>query len=553
MLLACCSCRKTFVSVLLFHLLIVHATKVQIDHAQKGRAYGSQYSVDVVHKIAVGDDGFLYIGGDTFSTDSEHESWGDTEAGEVTGKTDTFLAKLSPAGSLLWVRRTGSKEDDFLGDMKIIGDAIYFCGSTNGLLGKTLNGSADVFIMKLSLQGEWIWRRPFTFGSRGVDVCHSFAVDESIFVVGSTSGPLFLTTPSNGSVHQFIARLEEHGNQYEGLTLIKGRQRNGFGSSTAIAVGTTQDSVYYVSINWTAMDADKERVTTYLNIADKDAVILHKLQVLKPQGSDSFRGVAMDVVQSSGDAFIVGISKLSNGRESYHAVKYSPSVQDNVGGIAWETYLGLRSRGAPLKNQRLSIACDLASGRVFIAGVENGVYKDADNTSNIMSVPIFVLDMQSGSVVETWNRWTDIGYGQQEVTDLAINVDGTGVVAGSWDVGPGSSSKAWLATLGSSRLAFQLQTETDVTLEKSSERQMVPTEAVSRSRVVPLIAFISGIMTVCFLTLIFRVVKNFAESINEQARPGIPTVTGKTNKQLRTTICIRSGPARADLPDKVNK
>lgn len=508
----CCSFPFWFhLSFSLLCCAIAQTTTIHIDHAHKGRAYGSHNSIDVAHRIAVDSYGFLYIAGNTSPRDAEHDPWGDVDAGEVTGKTDTFVAKLTPSGNLLWVRRTGSKEDDHLGDMKVVGDAIFFCGSTAGSFGRTLNGSADVFIMKMSSEGEWVWRRPFTLSSKGHDVCHSIAVDGAIYAVGSTSDTMFGdAVPNNGSVHQFIARFEEREGSSEGLKLIKGRQRVVFGSSSAIAVGTTTDAVYFMSTDWDTAGSPDERVTTYLNIADKDALILHRLQVLKPAEADSFRGVAMDVVHNSGVVFIVGIGTLEDGRDGYYVLKYSPEAQGNVGGIAWTTFLGFRSPEVSLNQQRLGVAVDTVSGRLFVTGVEDGLYEDGEYAGAVL-VPIFILDMQEGFIIERWNRWTEIGQEQQEITDVAVNIDGTGLLAGAWHTGPNSKAKAWVATLGSQRLVSQADGQDAVMFSAVSERQEEPTEGPKTTGVI--LFSLLGLIGICLLIFMFLLFKYVIDRI----------------------------------------
>lgn len=512
-----CSFHLTLhLSFSILYLAIAQPTTVHINHAHKGRAYGSHNSVEVAHRIAVDSNGFLYIAGNTSPLNADHDPWGDVDAGEVTGKTDTFIAKLTPSGILLWVRRTGSTEDDHLGDLKVVDEGIYFCGSTAGSFGRSVNGSADVFIMKMSSEGEWIWRRPFILGSRGHDICHSMTVDGAVYAVGSTSDTMFGdAVPINGSVHQFIARLEEREGLQEGLKLIKGRQRVGFGSSSAVAVGTTADSVYFMSLDWDTAGGSEERVTTYLNIADKDALILHRLQVLKPDGADSFRGVAMDVVYNSGVVFIVGVSTFEDGREGYYIMKYSPEVQDNVGGIAWSKFLGYRSPEVPLNQQRLGVAVDPAAGRLFVTGVEDGLYEDGEYGGAVL-VPVFILDTQEGLIIEQWNRWTDIGREQQEITDVAVNIDGTGLLTGAWSTGPESYSKAWIATLGSRSLVSQKEGQEATMFGAVSERQEESTDGSSKATSIILFSIVGGIMGLSLLVFVVLLLKYVVDRIRER-------------------------------------
>lgn len=429
------------------------ATSVQIDHVLKGRAFGSRNSTDISKKIAFGPDGAIYIAGTTNPQDIEQDPWGDTEAGDKTGKTDVFIAKVTPRGDLLWVRRTGSKEDDSLGDLKVFGDALYICGSTGGDIGHRINGSSDAFVVKMTLNGDLAWRRPFQFGSAGEDVCNALVVNKAVYVAGSTSGILFGDSkPVAGSVHHYIARLDEDRDSPAGLKLVKGRQRNAYSSSSANALGMSLDKVYFLSVNWDVSVGSKERVTTYINIVDEETVLLHRLQVLTTNEVGSFRGIDMHVVNETGEAYVVGISSFGNNSETYYAMKFNPHLQNSSTGIEWSTFLGHVSMDVPLDLQQPSIVADQSRNRVYVAGTEEGVFDDGDIYSGVVLIPFFKLDMETGVVVEKWDRTTDLAEGREEILDISLNSEGdvffTGVTSTEMD----SLPNAWVGSFGSSAL-----------------------------------------------------------------------------------------------------
>lgn len=438
-----------FISIIFFTTSVIADATLQIDHVLKGRAFGSTNSTEISRRIVIDDDGALYIAGTTKPEDNQQDPWGDTEPGDKTGKTDLFVAKISPTGDLLWVRRTGSQEDDTLGDMKIFNNALYLCGSTGGDLGHRINGSSDAFVTKINLNGDWAWRQPFQFGSAGEDACHALTVGKAVYVAGSTSGIMFGgIKPAAGSVHHFIAKLDEDDDLPSGLRLARGRQRNAYSSSSANSIGISLNKVIFLSMNWDVSVGSKERVTTYVNFADEETVLLHRLHILKTDDVGSFRGLDLFVVNETGHVYVVGISSLGDNRDGYYAMKFNPDLQGNLGGIEWSTFLGYRSNDAPLDLQQPSIAVDPSRGNVYVTGTEDGIFDNGDVYSGIVLVPFFKLDMDTGNLIEKWDRSTNLANGKQEILDIAINGDGDVFFTGVSST-PRSNSNALVGSFGS--------------------------------------------------------------------------------------------------------
>lgn len=212
---------RTNTLFILICLTVAYAQVVEIQHLHKGRAYGSSKSSDIAHRIAIAPDGAIFIAGTTTPHNADEDPWGDTEAGDLTGGVDVFIAKLSPAGELLWVRRVGSSRNDALGDLQAVGDAVYICGTTAGDLGRSVNGSADAFVHKLSSEGDMMWTRALQFGSAGIDSCNGLAVwGRRLYAVGSTSGVMFGDVEGEGKRHtsdHFIALFKEGGEAEAGV------------------------------------------------------------------------------------------------------------------------------------------------------------------------------------------------------------------------------------------------------------------------------------------------------------------------------------------------
>lgn len=80
------------------------------------------------------------------------------------GNGDSFIAKYSPTGTLIWSRVLSGTGNEFVSGIKTLGNDIYICGSysqafTHGAvsLAAPAGGYDDAFVMKLDVQGNGIW------------------------------------------------------------------------------------------------------------------------------------------------------------------------------------------------------------------------------------------------------------------------------------------------------------------------------------------------------------------------------------------------------------
>ena len=105
------------------------------------RLFGTS-SFDSAKSLTTGEDGSIYIAGDT-NTDLD----GQTNHGEI----DAFISQFNPDGTKGWTRLFGTSSFDSAKSLTTGEDgSIYFAGTTNGDLDdQTNNGDRDAFIRKL--------------------------------------------------------------------------------------------------------------------------------------------------------------------------------------------------------------------------------------------------------------------------------------------------------------------------------------------------------------------------------------------------------------------
>ncbi len=195
--------------------------------------------------IAVDNSGYAYIMGYTVSSDFPMINPYDPS---YNGNKDVFVSKLGLTGSqLIYSTYLGGDLDDYGGGIAVDNTGCaYITGCTNSLnfptqnaYDPTLNGSNDVFITKLSANGNNLIYSTFLGGSSG-DGGYKIAINNlnQAFVTGWTWSPNFPTLNAYGSSYNnsgdcFITKLTESGNALAYSTFLGG---GGFDLGTSITI-----------------------------------------------------------------------------------------------------------------------------------------------------------------------------------------------------------------------------------------------------------------------------------------------------------------------------
>lgn len=147
----------------------------------------------------VGDDGssnnlVLDADGNIYVTGMSYTTWGSPLHPFAGGLSDSFVAKLSPDGSLQWNTFLGGNDTDESRSI-VLDDtgSIYIAGASHATWGnpmrafsETVNNNYDAFAAKLSPSGTLLWN---TFlGGGDFDVSNGITVDGSgnVYVAGSS-------------------------------------------------------------------------------------------------------------------------------------------------------------------------------------------------------------------------------------------------------------------------------------------------------------------------------------------------------------------------------
>ncbi|MFT3774573.1 MAG: SBBP repeat-containing protein [Minicystis sp.] len=180
--------------------------------------FGGIYA-DHGYGIAVDGSGNVYVTGD-------YASPADFGGTMVTSPhySDAFVAKLSPAGSVLWVKSFGTKYGgagtgiaaDAAGNVVATGRITYDAASPVVDLGggsKPLYGNVDIFAVKLAPDGSHLWSA--TYGGNGLDYGFRAALDSAgnVILNGEVSQTADIGNGSTGggSLEAFVTKLSPTG------------------------------------------------------------------------------------------------------------------------------------------------------------------------------------------------------------------------------------------------------------------------------------------------------------------------------------------------------
>jgi hypothetical protein len=138
---------------------------------------------DQTGSICLDNQQFIYVVG-SFSGTADFDPGPATYSMTSIGTTDAFVCKLDSEGNFVWAKQFGGSGQTFAND--VVTDslgAVYITGDFTqsgdfnpgaGINTLTSGGSNDMFICKLSSQGNFIWAKSIgeTGSDGGSDICH---------------------------------------------------------------------------------------------------------------------------------------------------------------------------------------------------------------------------------------------------------------------------------------------------------------------------------------------------------------------------------------------
>jgi hypothetical protein len=165
------------------------------------RSFGGS-GIDISYDILATRDGAYIVVGNTFSAD--------TDVAMNSGGSDVWMIKLSDEGDLLWERNFGGGEFDAAQGVSQTADGGYVVtGNSRSTNGDTQgnNGENDLWILKTDENGQLQWQD--TFGGSGLDFGFNTIQlpNRDLLVVGETGSTDFGNLVSRGNTDAVILRI----------------------------------------------------------------------------------------------------------------------------------------------------------------------------------------------------------------------------------------------------------------------------------------------------------------------------------------------------------
>jgi len=351
-----------------------------------GSSVASDYDPELAG-IATDASGAIYVAGRTVSSDFRGGSNNASPNNAHKGGFDAYVAKLTPAGSLLWATFLGGSDNDYgtgiaidtAGNVFVTGitySATFSGGSNNGTPNNThRGGDTDAFAAKLTADGALTWA---TFlGGSGPDEGCAIALDGSgnPYAAGSTMSVNFTGGSNNSGMNNakhdlsdaFVVKLSPDGAMTWGTHLGGGDEDFGYG------VGLdSSGNVYIAGETWS--DDLSAGNNSYRGGVDgflarvSSAGTLAWSTYLGGTGEDWASGLVIDGPDSIYLAGYTegGFTGGSNNGAANNSLKGGSDAfaarMTTAGALTWATYLGGLST-----DRGFAIAAD-GSGHIFVTG-----------------------------------------------------------------------------------------------------------------------------------------------------------------------------------------
>ena len=332
---------------------------------------------DFARFITTGNDGAIYVSGDTSSSlDGQTNS----------GGYDAFVTKYNTDGTKVSTKLLGGSSDEQGYSLATSSDgAIYFAGGTlsNNLDGQTNSGNWDVFVTKYNTEGTKAWTRLLGGESWQADYARSITTgsDGAIYAAGATWGNLDGQT-NNGSMSMDVFVTKYNADGTRAWTRLLG----GTGQDDANSVTTGSDGAIYVA-GYISGNLDGQT-----NSGGQDAFVTKYnadgtrlwTRLLGTSGTDYANSVTTG---SDGAIYVAGYTsgnldgETNSGGQDAFVTKYNTD-----GTKAWTRLLGTSG------NDLASSVTTGSNGAIYVAGYTNGNLNGQTNSGGTWDAFVIQLN-----------------------------------------------------------------------------------------------------------------------------------------------------------------
>lgn len=323
-----------------------------------------------------------------FTGTVDFDSGAGTDEQESAGGADLFVAKLDRTGNHVWSRRMGGSEDDGAGGITVDGSGdVYITGSFRGAARLvadelTSSGDDDVFVLKLSRDGELTWVKQL--GGTGADVGNDIDTDSSgnVYVTGTFRGRMDFD-PGNavsrltsaGDDDIFISKLTGRGNH------VWARRAGGNGVDRGYGITTDPSGNVYVTGSFNgALEFDPDSSSDLnLSSAGREDVFVLKLNA---NGIFAWgRGIGGNESDASSDVALSSSNRLVIAGSFTGTADFNPrrtQVNRRTSGGGTDAFFVTLTQGTPDLGFALGVGADEddvahgmiadSAGNVYVTG-----------------------------------------------------------------------------------------------------------------------------------------------------------------------------------------
>ncbi|MCS7200749.1 MAG: prepilin-type N-terminal cleavage/methylation domain-containing protein [Patescibacteria group bacterium] len=220
---------------------------------------------DIVYSVVNTSDGGFLLAGYTSSY------------GSING--DVFLVKLSSQGNIVWSKRLGSSNQEYIYDIKKINGGYIAVGYTS-------SGNGDILLIRLNNNGDIVWSR--AIGGSGVDDGYFIEdLSDDYYLIGGKFSSLGVDTAlikidGGGSIvwakglsavdEVIWKKAEDLGNEYLVVGRIDSQTFGGQGNNEVIILNFATSG----SLNWTKIIGDNQsnEIRTMIKTQDDNYLLL---------------------------------------------------------------------------------------------------------------------------------------------------------------------------------------------------------------------------------------------------------------------------------------
>ncbi|MDX1911395.1 MAG: hypothetical protein SFV22_07910, partial [Saprospiraceae bacterium] len=293
------------------------------------RCYGGSKGDAPKYMKLTNDDGFIFCG---------FVESGDGDVSGFHGDSDMWVVKTDPSGNIIWQKCIGGSDDDNAWEVEPTADGGYV------VVGWTLSddgdvsfshGSYDVWVVKLSAEGELVWQK--TYGGSDFDYGYSISQtsDGGYIVSGqSQSADGDLSGGLDGGADAWVIKLDSEGK------IEWQKEYGGTGLDRANEIIQTPDGGYLFCGHTTSTDGD---VNVNYGIYDVWVVKLSNTgaiewqQVMGGSGQDS--GIFM-TLHSEGGCLVTGLLGSQEYPGNHGSMDFWVIRLSESGEIIWQRAYG---------------------------------------------------------------------------------------------------------------------------------------------------------------------------------------------------------------------